>query len=162
MRKITAQPSVLVFLKKFKTEVLKMKTINLRDYYPYYQSDFFLNVEDEIALALKRFDLLEEAYRIRRYRYKAYYSLDRGDGIERDFLFIPFSSCEIYEHKVTRQQLYTAIASLPGKQAKRIYAHYFMGMTKYAIARAEGVDERAIRKSIERGLRRLERLLKDL
>lgn len=54
-----------------------MQKINLRDYYPYYQSDFFLDVADEIAFSLKRFDLLEQAYRLRRYRHKAYYSLDR-------------------------------------------------------------------------------------
>jgi hypothetical protein len=42
-------PSVLVFIKKIKTEVWKMKRINLRDYYPSYTSDFFLEVADEIA-----------------------------------------------------------------------------------------------------------------
>ena len=26
-----------------------MKIINLRDYYPFYQSDFFIDVSDEIA-----------------------------------------------------------------------------------------------------------------
>lgn len=139
-----------------------MQKINLRDYYPYYQSDFFLDVADEIAFSLKRFDLLEQAYRLRRYRHKAYYSLDRGDGIERDILFVSLSPCEIYERKITRQELHAAIASLPDKQAKRICAHYFLGMSKYAIARAEGVDESSVRKSIERGLHQMERFLKNL
>ena len=39
-----------------------MKRINLRDYYPSYASDFFLEVADEIALSLKRFELDEKAY----------------------------------------------------------------------------------------------------
>ena len=54
-----------------------------------------------------------------------------------------------------------AIASLPDKQAKRIYAHFILGMTKQDIARAEGVHEKVVRVAIERGLRRLEKILKN-
>ncbi len=139
-----------------------MKRINLREYYPFYKSDFFVEVADEIALYLKRFDLDDNAYRLRTYRHKAYYSLDRNDGIEHDIIFLSLSPEEIYERKVTNQELYAAINNLPDKQAKRIYAHYFLGMSKAAIAKAERVNERAIRKSIERGLQRMERFLKNL
>ena len=59
-----------------------------------------------------------------------------------------------------QQELHAAIASLPDKQAKRIYAHFILGMTKQDIARAEGVDEKVIRVAIERGLRHLEKILK--
>ena len=51
------------------------------------------------------------------------------------------AAIEIYERKLTSEQLHATIASLPDKQAKRIYAHYFMGMSKTAIARAESVSE---------------------
>ena len=61
-----------------------MKKINLRDYYPYYTQDMIVEVPDEVALLLREYMLLEEAYRIRTYRYKAFYSLDRDEGIERD------------------------------------------------------------------------------
>ena len=40
------------------------------------------------------------------------------------------------------QEPHAAIASLPNKQAKRIYAHFILGMTKQDIARAEGVHEK--------------------
>ena len=63
--------------------------------------------------------------------------------------------------KVTMQELHAAIASLPDKQAKRIYAHFILGMTKQDIARAEGVHEKVVRVAIERGLRRLEKILKN-
>ena len=53
------------------------------------------------------------------------------------------------------QELHAAISSLPDKQAKRIYAHFILGMTKQDIARAEGVHEKVVRVAIERGLRRL-------
>ena len=96
------------------------------------------------------------------YRYKAYYSLDRNDGIEYSAVFLSLSPEEIYERKVTNQEIYAAINSLSDKQAKRIYAHFFLGMSKAAIAKAEGVRESTIWESIERGLRNIEKFLKNL
>ncbi len=43
----------------------------------------------------------------------------------------------------------------PEKQAKRIYAHFYLGMSIAAIARQEGVAENAVQKSMNRGLRYL-------
>jgi RNA polymerase sigma-70 factor (ECF subfamily) len=137
-----------------------MKTINLRDYYPFYTSDCFVEIPDEVATMLHDFELREAAYHLRTYRHKAYYSLDQNDGIEHDILFVAPSPCEIYERKVTAEQLYAVIASLPDKQAKRIYAHYFLGMSKAAIARAEGVDVNAVKDAITRGLNNMEKFLK--
>ncbi len=128
-----------------------MKRINLRDYYSLYQSDFFVEVVDEIASPLKRFKLSEKAYKLRTYKHKAYYSLDRGEGIEQ----------EIYERKVTNHELYAAINSLPETQAKRIYAHFFLGISKAAIARADGIGESAVRDSIEREFKNIEKFLKN-
>ena len=82
--------------------------------------------------------------RLRTYRHKAYYSLDRDDGLEHEALFVALSPHELYERKVTMQELHAAIASLPNKQAKRIYAHFILGMTKQDIARAEGVHEMSV------------------
>ena len=100
------------------------------------------------------------AYRLRTYRHKAYYSLDRNDGIEHEALFVALSPHELYERKVNMQELHAAISRLPDKQAKRIYAHFILGMTKKDIARAEGVHEKVVRVAIERGLRSLEKILK--
>ena len=97
-----------------------MTTINLRDYYPYYTADCFIEVTDEVAAMLLAHARYEATYQRRKYWNKAHYSLDRGDGIEHDALFVSVSPCEIYERKVTYEQLYAAIASLPDKQAKRI------------------------------------------
>ncbi len=141
------------------TEV-NMAIINLRDYYPFYTSDCFMEVSDEVAEMFKEFDRKEAAYRLRTYRHKAYYSLDRDDGLEHEAVFVALSPHELYERKVTMQELHAAIASLPDKQAKRIYAHFILGMTKQNIARAEGVNEKVVRVAIERGLRHLEKILK--
>jgi RNA polymerase sigma-70 factor (ECF subfamily) len=67
---------------------------------------FFTEVADEIALSLKRFILDEKAYRLRTYRHKAYYSLDQNDGIEHSAVFISLFPEEIYERKVTNQEIY--------------------------------------------------------
>lgn len=139
-----------------------MIQINLRDYYPFYFVDCFVEVDDAIVDALNAFDRLEDAYRKRICRNKAYFSLNCNDGIERDYVFVSLSPQEIYERKVTKQELFAAINSLSEKQAKRIYAHFFLGMSKYAIAKAEGVDESSIRQSIEAGLIRMGRYLKNL
>lgn len=137
-----------------------MTKINLRDYYPFYTSDCFIDVPDEVAALLRGFKLQEAAYRLRTYRHKAYFSLDRGDGIEHDILFVSLSPCEIYERKVTMEQLRAAIASLPDKQAKRVCVHYFLGMSKTAIARAEGVNKSQVTRFINKALKSMEIFLK--
>lgn len=138
-----------------------MAIINLRDYYPFYTSDCFMEVSEEVAEMFKEFDRKEAAYRLRTYRHKAYYSLDRDDGLEHEAVFVALSPHELYERKVTMQELHAAISSLPDKQAKRIYAHFILGMTKQDIAWAEGVHEKVVRVAIERGLRHLEKILKN-
>lgn len=139
-----------------------MTKINLRDYYPFYQSNYFLDVADEIAELFKQFRRKEHADYERRRIHRAYYSLDAGDGIERDVILLVLSPHEIYERKLTNQELYAAIKSLPEKQAKRIYAHFFLDMSKAQIARIEGVDPSSVKASIERGLKRMEKFLKKL
>lgn len=138
-----------------------MKTINLKDYYDHIGIDTYIDVPDEVFNIFEECRKAEQAYQSRIRYHKAYYSLDRGDGIEHSALFISLSPDEIYERKLTSEQLHAAIATLPDKQAKRVYAHFFLGMSKTAIAKAEGVTEKAIRNSIERGLTYMEQYLKN-
>lgn len=58
------------------------------------------------------------------YRYRAQYSLDNDNGIEKSIQFFALSPDEIYGRKLTAQQLHATIAALPDKQTRRIYAHY--------------------------------------
>ncbi len=68
-----------------------MTKINLRDYYPdSYTADCIIEVPDEVAAVMDSYERTEAAYYLRRYRHKAYYSLDRGDGMENDVLFVSF------------------------------------------------------------------------
>lgn len=139
-----------------------MPKINLRDLYPdFYTTDCFVEVPEQLAQELHQFDLDDAAYRLRTYRHKAYYSLDCDDGIENEIIFVVATPDELYEKKLTDQQLYAAINQLPEKQAKRIYAYYFLDMDEPTIARAEGVSQQAVHGSIQRGLRRIEKFLKE-
>ena len=85
-----------------------------------------------------------------------------GNGIGRHVIFRSAAPDEYYEKVITHEQLRTALATLPEKQRQRIYAHFVFGFSKAQIARAEGVDHRAISLSIQRGLCKLERYLKNI
>ena len=69
---------------------------------------------------------------------------------------------EILEDKQLRDQLYAAVMELPDKQAKWIYARFYLGMTVKEIAQAEDVDLSWVYKSIKRGLKCLEKISKTL
>lgn len=138
-----------------------MSKINLRDLYPdFYNADCIIDVPDEVLAVFVEHERREAAYNRKMYRYRAQYSLDRVDGIENSIKFVSYSPDEIYERKLTAQQLHAAITALPDKQGKRIYAHYILGMSKAEIARAEGVAVASVGESIERGLRNMETFLK--
>jgi RNA polymerase sigma-70 factor (ECF subfamily) len=136
-----------------------MKQINLRILYPHYGRDTLLDIPDGVAALFHELDLIEEAYTRRRYRHKAHYSLDIGDGIENETLYPVSSLAEEYERKEALAELYAAISSLPDKQAKRVYAHFFLGMSKTEIAHAEGVSAFTVWQSIERALTSLRKKL---
>ena len=137
-----------------------MKTINLKDYYAHITTDTYIDIPDEVFSIFEEHRKAEQAYQSKVYYHKAYYSLDRGDSIEHSALFVSLSPDEIYERKLTTEQLHAAIATLPDKQAKRIYAHYFLGMSKTAIAKAEGVSKATIGQSLKGALKSIEHFLK--
>ena len=133
-----------------------MKKINLRELYPdVYTTDFLVDVTEEVMEAIRAAERAEAAYDRRMYRYKAHYSLDCDNGIENAILMKPQTPEMLLEEKQLREQLYAGVMALPEKQAKRIYARYYLGMRVSEIAAAEGVDPSRIRDSIRRGLKQL-------
>ena len=133
-----------------------MKKVNLRDLYPdIYKTDHFVEVTEDVLEAIRDAERAEAAYDRRMYRYKAYYSLDYDNGIENAILLKTQTPEMILEEKQLREKLYAAVMTLPEKQAKRIYARYYLGMRVSEIASAEGVDPSRVRDSIRRGLKQL-------
>ena len=133
-----------------------MKKVNLRDLYPdVYKNDHFVEVTEDVLETIRAAERAEAAYDRRMYRYKAHYSLDCDNGIENAILMKPQTPEMLLEEKQLREKLYAAVMALPEKQAKRIYARYYLGMRVGEIAAAEGVDPSRVRDSIRRGLKQL-------
>ena len=133
-----------------------MKKINLRELYPdIYTTDFFVDVTEEVMETIRAAERAEAAYERKMYRYKAQYSLDCENGIENAVLLKPQTPEMLLEEKQLQEQVYAAVMRLPEKQAKRIYARYYLGMTVNEIAEVEGVDPSRVRDSIRRGLKQL-------
>lgn len=132
-----------------------MQIINLRKHYPFLKEDFLVEVTDEVAQVFLLADRQENNYRLRTYRHKAYYSLDRGDGIENDAIYTAASPEEIMLRKISLEQLREALDHLPPIQARRVYAHYILGMSKSEIACAEGVNSGGVCDSVKKGIKNL-------
>lgn len=149
-----------------------MKRINLRELYPQYTLDCYIHIPDdqyeaclatltkEIADVYIEFARAEDTWNRQRSRYGAFYSLDAEKGIEKRILQPVQSPEQIYEKDCELSVLHAALSQLPEKQGQRIYAHYFLKMSRSAIARKEGVHESSIRESILHGLRRLKMKIK--
>ena len=122
-------------------------------------TDFFVDVTEEVMETIRAAERAEAAYERKMYRYKAQYSLDCENGIENAVLLKPQTPEMLLEEKQFQEQVYAAVMKLPEKQAKRIYARYYLGMTVNEIAEVEGVDPSRVRDSIRRGLKQLVKYL---
>lgn len=133
-----------------------MIKVNLRELYPdIYKTDTIVEVSKEVQEVFLADQRAEASRERQMYRYKAQYSLDADIGLETSAAYPPLTPEEILEEKLLRKQLYAAVMSLPKKQAKRIYARFYLGMTVAEIAQAESVDPSRVRDSIRRGLKQL-------
>ena len=139
-----------------------MKKVNLRELYPdIYKTDFFIEVSSEVQDVFLTDQRAEAARQRQMYNYKAYYSLDCDNGIEKQVVYQPPTPEMLLEEKQLREQLYSAVMALPEKQAQRIYARFYLGMTVKEIAQTEGVDLSRVYDSIQRGLKCLAKNLKN-
>ena len=90
-----------------------MQKINLRELYPdVYKTDVFVDVAEEVLAAIRGQEQDDAAYERRKFRHKAHYSLNRGDGIENDALNRPLTPEEILEQKQLREEVYAALMQL--------------------------------------------------
>lgn len=137
--------------------------VNLRKLYPtLYSADVFVEVSDEVFEAIRAFERAEAAWQRRKYRYRAQYSLDYGNGIENDLLLWPETPEEAFEAKMMRREIFDALHALPAAQKLRVYARYFLEEKPRQIARREGVHPSRVYTSLQSGLRTLSRKLAHL
>ena len=138
-----------------------MKRIRLKDEYYWCGDDEYIEISDEVFAVILESKRINERYWNKRSYHKAIYSLDAGDDIEKEAIFRIETPEELYERKLTKNELYSALRLLPDVQFKRITAHYFHNMTFTQIGKIEGVSHTAVRLSIQYGLRNLEKILKE-
>lgn len=137
-----------------------MKTIVLKKYYPHLKENTALEVSDEIAAVLSIGGRLCDSYK-RRKQEHGECSLDTDPGFEADVIHPPSSPEQILEAGEDRAALHAAIDQLPIVQARRVHAHYILGISKREIAQAEGVGISRVSGSIRRGLLNLKNILKN-
>lgn len=136
-----------------------MRKISLGEYYYFIESDFQIDVDDNIFEVLELYRRKEHAYREKVRRNKAYYSLDRNDGIELSAIIKTKTPEVIFFEKEIKILLYSAINKLPKIQAERIILYYFQEMSYEEIARIQNVHRTAVSKSIAIGLKNLKNIL---
>lgn len=108
-----------------------MTTINLKDYYPWYLTNEYIEVTDEVAEALMASKRAEAAH-AERVRYnRAYYSLDCDDGIEYSACVHEPSPQELLDRKEMFYLLWNALNSLPEVQGRRVDAYVGAGRFLY-------------------------------
>ena len=120
-----------------------------------------MEVSDEVAAFFAE-DKRRQANYAQYIRYhKAFYSLDRGDGIETAALHKPEQPDELLMQTEQKQELEKALASLSETQRRRIVQHIILQVSQQSIARKEGVQRGSVCESISRGLTNLKKFLKD-
>lgn len=145
------------WIHEVKTPITAM---NLKDYYPWYLTNEYIEVPDEVAAELRAGKLAEAAH-AERVRYnKAYYSLDCDDGIEYSACVHEPSPQELLERMDRFCHLWNALNSLPEIQGRRVDAHLILGKSYREIARDEGVDKSAVRSSVLCGIEAMKKYLR--
>lgn len=135
-----------------------MIEINLREFYPEcYKSDYFVEVPDEVAELLILLRRHEQSQRRRIYKYKAQYSLDIYENVERETVLKCPSAEEVFEQLAEQEQLYDAMMALTHKKRTRLYAHFSLNMSYTQIAKQEGVDVTSVKESVQRAIKQLQK-----
>ena len=137
-----------------------MTIINLRDFYPWYINDEYIEVSDETAAELRADKLYELAYQRRVIRNKAQYSLDCDDGIEYSAWLSEPTPQELVERMERFCALWNALNTLPEIQGRRVDACIILGKSYREVAQAEGVNESSVRESVKSGLENMKKYLK--
>ena len=137
-----------------------MTTINLKDFYPWYTHDEYIEVSEEVADELRASRLHEAAYQRRIVRNKAQYSLDCEDGIEYSACVSEPTPQELLERMELFYHLCVALNSLPETQGRRVDTCVILGKSYREVAEAEGINESSVRESVKLGLENMKKYLK--
>ena len=131
-----------------------MVTINLKKYYPdYYKEDTYVELPEDVADFMEKDRPKPASARRKKYRYKAQYSLDAGDGIEEEAIVRAFK--EAQEQEELRIRLEWSMRTLTKVQYRRVIMRFDKEMKYKDIAKAENVTVNAIEDSIKGALKKM-------
>lgn len=137
-----------------------MTMINLRDFYPWYINDEYIEVSDEVAAELQANRLYEAAHQRRVTRNRAQYSLDCDDGIEYSACLSEPTPQALLERMERFCILWNALNSLPEIQGRRVDACVILGNSYRQVALEEGVSKTSVQESVQCGLANMRKYLK--
>jgi len=138
-----------------------MKIIRIKELYPETTDTQNLcivtdDVNDVFVISKKE----ETAHKRKEYRYKAQYSLNCDNGIENAIVILVPSAEDVFMQKMDELAVRIALQKLTKKQFRRIYAHFYIGLSYSQIARIEGVGRSTIKESIDSSLKKISKILK--
>lgn len=138
-----------------------MVKINLRDYYPdYYAEDNYIMVTEDVAEAFEESRRKLKAQKMADYRHKVLSSFDCLSTIEAKASVANFSTpVTEFEKKQLSEKIAEGLSALTETQQRRIYAHYFLGMSIANIAKDECCAFMSVKESIEAARRKLKKFL---
>src|SRR5699024_2779822 len=137
-----------------------MTTINLKEFYPWYTHNEYIEVSEEVADELRASRLYEAAYQLRIVRNKAQYSLDYEDGIEYSACVSEPTPQELLKRMELFCHLYVALNSLSDTQGSRVDDCVILGKSYREVVEAEGVNESSVRESVKLGLENMKKYFK--
>ena len=136
-----------------------MITINLKDFYPWYGTDEFIEVPEEVVwemLADKRY---EAAYTKKIKRHKVLSFSDYGDKTQEWCNQTAPDPQRMAEIRELLEQFLEILEALPEIQSRRIRAYIILDMTLSEIALQEEVSIATVQRAIQRGLKKIQKFL---
>ncbi|MBQ9944776.1 MAG: sigma-70 family RNA polymerase sigma factor [Clostridia bacterium] len=155
-----AADHLLIFLLNSEEGRKTVVRINLKEHYFFCDQDEYVDITEEIHQVIKEDERRENAYRFKQHYHHATYTLSRDD--ENHYSRIqegPLLEEEV-EVRYINQKLHEALSLLTSTQLRRVYAHFYRGLTYEKIAKQEGVCSSAVKKSVKQALKKMKKLLK--
>ena len=136
-----------------------MITINLKDFYPWYGTDEFIEVPEEVVLEMLADKRYEAAYTKKIKRHKVLSFSDYGDKTQEWCNQTAPDPQRMAEIRELLEQFLEILEALPEIQSRRIRAHIILDMTLSEIALQEEVSIATVQRAIQRGIKKIQKFL---
>ena len=136
-----------------------MITINLKDFYPWYGTDEFIEVPEEVVLEMLADKRYEAAHAKKIKRHKVLSFSDYGDKTQEWCNQTAPDPQHMAEIRELSEQFLDILEALPEIQSRRIRAHIILDMTLSEIALQEEVSIATVQRAIQRGIKKIQKFL---